>query len=131
MTSPACSVCETRTAAPRSSPASGRSAGPHQAQSATLDEVELSPTGKLWSYTTNHYEPPEPYVSADPFVPYTVCAVELRDEQMVVLGQLSEAADPADLQVGQEMSLVEEVLFVRRRPRVHGLALGARRGGVR
>lgn len=84
---------------------------PPQAGGATLEEVELSPTGTLWSYTTNHYQPPDPYLSPDPFVPYTVCAVELRDEQMVVLGQLSTQADPTGLRVGQDMHLVEEVLF--------------------
>lgn len=84
---------------------------PPQAGGAELEPVELSDHGTLWSYTTNHYQPPEPYVSPDPFVPYTVCAVELREEQMVVLGQLAEGADPAALRVGQEMTLVEEVLF--------------------
>jgi len=53
----------------------------------------LSRRGRLWSWTTNHYAPPEPYVSPDPFVPYTVCAVELETEQMVVLGQLATGAD--------------------------------------
>ncbi len=37
----------------------------------------LSRRARLWSWTTNHYAPPEPYVAPDPFVPYTVCAVEL------------------------------------------------------
>ena len=61
--------------------------------------VELSRTGRLWSWTTNHYAPPEPYVAPDPFVPYTVCAVELGREQMVVLGQLATGADAAELEV--------------------------------
>ena len=78
---------------------------------AELEEVKLSRTGKLWSYTTNHYAPPEPYVSPDPFVPYTVAAVELADERMVVLGQLAEGVDPAGLEVGQEMELVLGTLF--------------------
>ena len=45
-------------------------------------------------------------MSPDPFVPYTVCAVELADEGMVVLGQLATAADPAMLEVGMTMELV-------------------------
>jgi uncharacterized OB-fold protein len=75
------------------------------------EEVLLSRTGRLWSWTTNHYAPPEPYVSPDPFVPYTVCAVELEAEQMVVLGQLATAADPALLEVGMERELVTGTLF--------------------
>jgi uncharacterized OB-fold protein len=76
-----------------------------------LREVELSRTGRLWSYTTNHYAPPEPYVSPDPFVPYTVAAVELARERMVVLGQLDSGVDPASLEVGQEMELVLGTLY--------------------
>ena len=76
-----------------------------------LDEVRLSRTGKLWSYTTNHYKPPEPYVSPDPFEPYTVAAVELTDERMVVMGQLAAGVDPASLEVGMEMELVLGTLY--------------------
>ena len=78
---------------------------------AELREVELSRTGKLWSYTTNHYQPPEPYVSPDPFVPYTVAAVELSRERMVVMGQLAEGVDPAALEVGMDMELVLGTLY--------------------
>jgi uncharacterized OB-fold protein len=83
---------------------------PPQAAGGELETVELSTSGRLWSYTTNHYAPPEPYVSPDPFVPYTVCAVELAAEKLVVLGQLAEGTDPAALSVGDEMHLVVEVL---------------------
>ena len=78
---------------------------------AEFKEVALSNRGKLWSYTTNHYKPPEPYVSPEPFEPYTVAAVELNDERMVVLGQLAEGVDPADVEVGQEMQLVLGTLY--------------------
>jgi uncharacterized OB-fold protein len=71
----------------------------------------LSRRGRLWSWTTNHYAPPEPYVSPDPFVPYTVCAVELEVEKMVVLGQLATGADPAQLEVGMSMELVLGPLY--------------------
>jgi uncharacterized OB-fold protein len=71
----------------------------------------LSRRGRLWSWTTNHYAPPEPYVSPDPFVPYTVCAVELETEQMVVLGQLATGADAEQLEVGMPMELVLGPLY--------------------
>ena len=71
----------------------------------------LSRRGRLWSWTTNHYAPPEPYVSPDPFVPYTVCAVELDAEQMVVLGQLATGADAEQLEVGMPMELVLGPLY--------------------
>lgn len=75
------------------------------------EPVELSRTGRLWSWTTNHYAPPEPYMAPDPFVPYTVCAVELEAEQMVVLGALATGADPEQLEVGMDMELVLGPLY--------------------
>ena len=76
-----------------------------------LEEVRLSRTGKLWSYTTNHYQPPDPYVAPDPFEPYTVAAVELTDERMVVMGQLADGVDPGSLEGGMEMELVLGTLY--------------------
>lgn len=84
---------------------------PPQAGGAELEAVELSRVGTLWSFTTNHYQPPDPYVAPDPFEPYTVAAVELRDEQMVVLGQVASGTDPSSLRVGMEMELIVEQLF--------------------
>ncbi|MGB5704211.1 MAG: zinc ribbon domain-containing protein, partial [Polyangiales bacterium] len=34
---------------------------------ADLQEVELSRTGKLWSYTSANYKPPAPFVAKEPF----------------------------------------------------------------
>ena len=81
------------------------------APSEALEEVELGRRGRVWSFTTNHYPPPEPYVAPDPFVPYTVVAVELADEHMVVLGQLADGADPATLKVGDEVELELGTLY--------------------
>ena len=69
------------------------------------EEVLLSRRGRVWSWTTTHYAPPEPYVSPDPFVPYTVVAVELERERMVVLGALADGVDPEALEVGTEVEL--------------------------
>jgi uncharacterized OB-fold protein len=86
---------------------SGNPVSPGEAREPAL----LSRRGRLWSWTTNHYAPPEPYVSPDPFVPYTVCAVELEAEQMVVLGQLATNADAERLEVGMPMELVLGPLY--------------------
>jgi uncharacterized OB-fold protein len=75
------------------------------------EPVELSRRGRVWSWTTNHYAPPEPYVPPDPFVPYTVVAVELEREQMVVLGALAKDVDPAVLEVGLDVELEIGVLY--------------------
>ncbi|NND67832.1 MAG: Zn-ribbon domain-containing OB-fold protein [Halioglobus sp.] len=78
--------------------------------STDFKEVELSRTGTVWSYTNACYKPPEPFVAADPFEPYTIAAVQLEDEKMVVLGQVAEGVDVADLKVGMRMELVLEPL---------------------
>ena len=71
-----------------------------------LETVELSRRGRIWSFTDNRYQPPAPYVSADPFVPYVIVAVELAAERMVVLGQLVPGIDVTTLHAGDEVELV-------------------------
>jgi uncharacterized OB-fold protein len=75
------------------------------------EEVPLSRSGHIWSWTTNHYAPPEPYMSPDPFVPYAVVAVELERERMVVLGLLADGVDPETLTIGAAVELELGVLF--------------------
>lgn len=79
--------------------------------SSELKDVELSRTGKVWSFSVNHYPAPAPYVGKDPFEPYTVVAVELPAEQMVVLGQLAHGVAPSTLKIGDEVEVVIEPLF--------------------
>ena len=76
-----------------------------------FDEVPLSRRGRIWSYTNAAYQPPEPFVSPDPFVPFTIAAVELEAERMVVLGQVVAGVSVNDLKVGQEMELVLDTLY--------------------
>ena len=77
----------------------------------SLEEVSLSRTGTLWSYTDNHYRPPAPYVSPDPFEPYAIAAVELAEEKMVVLGQVARGVNVSTLAVGMRMELVADTLY--------------------
>ena len=74
-------------------------------------EVTLSRRGKLWSFTNNRYPPPQPYVAADPFVPYAIAAVELEQEKMVVLGQVAAGIGVDELKAGMEMELVLGKLY--------------------
>ena len=75
-----------------------------------FEDVELSRTGHIWSYTNACYQPPAPYVAADPFEPYAIAAVQLEKEQMTVLGQVIEGVGVEDLKVGMPMELVLETL---------------------
>jgi uncharacterized OB-fold protein len=80
-------------------------------RSTDFDEVELSRRGRVWSYTKHYYAPPEPYISGDEFEPYTIAAVELDREKMVILGQVAAGFEPEDLHTGQEMEVVVEKLY--------------------
>ncbi|NRB41246.1 MAG: OB-fold domain-containing protein [Pseudomonadales bacterium] len=74
-------------------------------------EVQLSRTGKIWSYTDSQYKPPEPFIAADPYVPYTVAAVQLEKEKMIVLGQVVAGVGVDQLKVGDDVELVLETLY--------------------
>lgn len=77
-----------------------------------LVDVELSTTGRLWSYTDAQYQPPEPFVAAtDPYQPFCLAAVELEDEKLVVLGQVVPEVHVEELKVGMMMELVAGTLF--------------------
>ncbi len=82
-----------------------------ECNSETFEEVQLSRSGKLWSFTNACYQPPEPFISPDPFVPYAIAAVELEKEKMTVLGQVVEGVGVESLKAGMEMELVLETLF--------------------
>ena len=75
-----------------------------------FQEVALSRRGRLWSYTNASYQPPEPFISPHPFVPFAIAAVELERERMIVLGPVVQGVDVDALQVGMSMELVIETL---------------------
>ena len=81
-----------------------------------FDEVQLSRTGKIWSFTNACYQPPEPYVAADPYVPYAIIAVELEKEKMIVLGQAVKGENVSQLKAGMDVELVLEKLFEDEQP---------------
>ncbi|MDQ2650284.1 MAG: OB-fold domain-containing protein [Actinomycetota bacterium] len=77
-----------------------------------FEEVALSRTGTVWSYTDAQYQPPPPYIpAADPYEPFALAAVELADEQVVVLGQVAKGFGVDDLRVGATVELVVEPLY--------------------
>jgi uncharacterized OB-fold protein len=76
-----------------------------------FQEVELSRTGTLWSFTNGCYKPPPPFVAPEPFTPYVLAAVELAKEQMVILGQVPAGVAIDTLKIGMPMRLVIDTLF--------------------
>jgi uncharacterized OB-fold protein len=75
-----------------------------------VEEVALSRTGRIWSFTNSTYPPPPPFIITEPYVPVVVAAVELELEKMVVLGQVAPGWTVDDLEVGMEVELVTGVL---------------------
>jgi uncharacterized protein len=74
-------------------------------------EHRLARRGTVWSYTDARYLPPPPYVTTtDPFEPFGILAVELAEDELVVLGQLSSVATMDQIAVGTQVELVIEVL---------------------
>jgi uncharacterized OB-fold protein len=76
-----------------------------------FEDVPLSRTGRIWSYTNACYEPPEPFVAPTPFVPFAIAAVELEQERMIVLGQVVAGVGVERLRVGMQVELVLETLY--------------------
>ncbi len=78
--------------------------------SSQFETVELSRTGKLWSFTNACYAPPEPFVKQEPYEPFAIAAVELDREKMVVLGPVVDGVGVDQLRAGLEMELVLETI---------------------
>lgn len=77
-----------------------------------FDDVELSRTGTVWSYTDAQYQPPPPYIPpTEDHEPFALAAVELAAEQVVILGQVAKGYGVDDLRVGAEVELVVEPLY--------------------
>ncbi len=77
-----------------------------------FEQLPLSRSGRLWSFSEQHYPPPPPWLAPPgEFQPFTVAAVALEREQMTVLGQVAAAVSCAELVIGMQMQLVEELLY--------------------
>lgn len=75
----------------------------------------MSRHGRLWSFTVNRYQPPPPFPAPSngaEFKPFAVAAVELAEEQIVVIGQMVEGVDGESLRVGDSVALDERLLCV-------------------
>ncbi len=65
-----------------------------------LETVELSGTGKIWTYTVAHQTPPSAVVQS----PHIIAQVELPESVLVT--SLITGCDPAEARVGMEVEIV-------------------------
>lgn len=71
---------------------------------AAMEPVALSRKGRLWSWTSQEFEPKEPYAGPKPFEPFLIGYVEIPGE-VIIETRLVEAR-LADLRLGMAMELV-------------------------
>jgi len=71
-------------------------------------EAAFGPRGVLWSFTVQHFPPPAPVLTAQPFEPYAVGMIDLADG-LRVLGRI-QAPDASQLRGGMQLELVLEPL---------------------
>jgi uncharacterized OB-fold protein len=92
-----------------------------------VEQVHLSRRGKLWSYTTQHYCPPQPfpYKSKEEYAPFAIGIVEF-PEGIRVAGMLTTTGS---LEIGTEYEMIvdkldedeeNEYLTWKFRPTKHG-----------
>lgn len=69
-----------------------------------LERVELSPTGTLWSWTSQEFQPKPPFSGPEPFEPFLLGYIELANE-VIVEGRIVGASIDR-LKLGMPMRLV-------------------------
>lgn len=80
-----------------------RQSGCPRCAGADMEDVPLSRTGTLWTWTVQGFRPKPPYTGTEECEPYGVGYVELPG-QLLVETRLTET-DPAALQIGQTLEL--------------------------
>ena len=74
-----------------------------------VEEIFLSRSGKLQSFTVQHYPAPPPFLYNEPFEPYGIGTVEL-PEGICIPGMLT-GVDVKNIRVGMAAKLVIEKLY--------------------
>ena len=80
-------------------------------QSSDFEEAPQSRVGTIWSFSEHYYQPPAPYIADEPFEPYSIAAVELSEEKIVILGQMAAGVKHSDLKAGMKVELVIERIY--------------------
>ena len=76
-----------------------------------LEDILFGQKGKLFTFSVNYYQPPPPYHSPDPFVPYANGWIQL-PEGLMVQTMLAPGYDEKTLKIGMDMELMVDVLYV-------------------
>ncbi|HJW76364.1 MAG TPA: OB-fold domain-containing protein [Thermoleophilia bacterium] len=80
-----------------------------QCEGRQVEDVTLSRTGKVSTYSAMRYPPPPPYVAPAEYEPIPVVAVEM-PEGIEIIGMMEDCA-PEEVSVGMEVKTVIRVLY--------------------
>ena len=72
----------------------------------TIEEIQLSKKGKIWSWTVQRYPPPAPF-KYEPFKPFAIVMVALH-EGLKVYGMLTTTEN---IRIGMEVEMVVDKLY--------------------
>ena len=77
-----------------------------------IENILLSKRGKLWSWSTQFYKPPPPFIATEPYVPFAVGLLEF-PEGIKILGIVTGCTDPdRELKIDMDMEVVADKLFM-------------------
>jgi uncharacterized OB-fold protein len=89
-------------------PSSDHCANPNCGNS-EVEEILLSKKGKLYSFTIQYYQPPKPFVPANPFVPFGIGLVEF-PEGVRICGQMVDCNPEKDLKLNLDVEMIIDSL---------------------
>ncbi|MDD5371709.1 MAG: OB-fold domain-containing protein [Anaerolineaceae bacterium] len=85
--------------------------GNPECDSKEIEEVLFSEKGILWSWTTQYFKPPFPFICNEPYIPYAVGLVEF-PEGIKILGIIANCENPdQNLKIDMEMRVIADTLF--------------------
>lgn len=74
-----------------------------------VEEIKLSKRGKLYSYSIQYYQPPKPFVPANPYVPVGLGLVEF-PEGVRISGQMMDCNPEKELKLNLDVEMVIDAL---------------------
>ena len=77
-----------------------------------VEDVPLSPTGKVATCSAMSYPPPPPYVAAADYEPIPVVAVEM-PEGITIIGMMEDCS-PDEVHIGMDVKTVVTALYTRK-----------------
>jgi len=79
-------------------------------QEKEIEEVTLSRTGRLYSYSVLYYQPPPPFLASSPYEPRPIAEVEI-SEGLRLIAPMTQC-NLEDIKIGMELEMIADKLYV-------------------